>query len=563
MKQGCGLQSIAAGVFEHPPKIVCLPDGNLAAFVAKGTGPDRMACVRISRDSGDTWGEPETCFCLKDLPGDPAGGVAEAVLDRHGEIHVFMLAQWQPDARGEGERGGAGTYGGVRIDIWHARTTHARARWQAPRCLWEGYTGALNSAILLQSGRILLPFSYYVPRTWGNRGTGLDAFTFMGMFLATAIYSDDDGATWQTSNDVKVVTPDISYAYGACEPVTLQLADGRVWMLIRTQMGRFYEAFSADGAKWSRARPSRIVSSDSPAGLVRLRDGRIVLVWNNCLRHPYAYGGRQVIHAAISGDEGLTWRGGREVGRDPRRAEPPPAQGDHGTAYPFPSVTRDDQVLISTGQGAGRTLLMRLQPDYLYATRQKTNFTAGLEDWSVFGTRGVAAVPHPGKRGQRVLRLQREDEEFPAAAVWNFPSGIRGNVRLRCCCEVGTRGLIIGLTDHFSTPFDLEDGFHNVFMLTVGLARSVEGVCLEAGRWQDLCIDWDTSRRKCRVRVNGQLIRIGLQQRVSAGISYLRLRAAAEEREDGGVLVESVAADVSRSWRDAQDASGLEKAVRV
>jgi hypothetical protein len=97
-----------------------------------------------------------------------------------------------------------------------------------------------------------------------------------------------------------------------------------------------------------------IVSSDSPAGIVRLVDGRVVLVWNQCLRHPYAYGGRQVLHAAVSGDDGATWRGYREVARDPFRNDPPPTSGDHGTAYPFPVATEDNVVIISTGQGEGR-----------------------------------------------------------------------------------------------------------------------------------------------------------------------------------------------------------------
>lgn len=539
MKKTPGLKPVAAGVFEYPPKIILLPDGNLMAFVSRKNDPERMVYARFSKDNGETWSELAPLFNLKQFPGD-LPYVVEAIPDRRGEIHAFLLAQWRPDARGEGERGGPGTYNGVRIDVWHARTSGGRARWQEPRCIWEGYTGALNSSVLLRSGRILLPFSYYVPRTWGNRGTGLDAFTFMGMFNATLLYSDDDGATWRQANDLKVVTPDISYAYGACEPVALELADGRVWMLIRTQMGRFYEAFSADGATWSRAQPSRIVSSDSPAGLARLSDGRIALVWNNCLRDPYAYGGRQVIHAAISEDEGQTWLGCREVGRDPRRSEPPSTSGDYGTAYPFPVVTRDDQVIISTGQGEGRTLLMRLNPEYLYETAQKADFAAGLEDWSVFGTRGVATVPHPEKKGRKALRLQRVDAEFPASAVWNFPSGAKGSLRMCCCFEPGASGLIIGLTDHFSTPFDFEDVFNNVFTLTVRPAESGNNISLEAGRWHDLRIEWDLSRRKCRVKANGKPSGAYPLQRLSAGVSYLRLRAVAESPEVGGFLVESV-----------------------
>lgn len=541
-------KQIAAGVFAAPPKILRLPDGALMAFALERENPTRMIRARFSKDNGESWSELEPLFTIQQSPPELIA-VTEAVLDRHGEIHAFLVRQWQPDSRGEGERGGPGTYNGFRIDIWHARSTCGRTSWQEPKCIWEGYTGSLNSSVLLKSGRILLPFSYYVPRTWQNRGEGLETFTFMGMFVATVLYSDDNGTTWMLSNSLTVVTPDITYAYGACEPVVMELSDGRVWMLIRTQMGRFYESFSPDGARWSRPVPSRIVSSDSPAGLARLNDGRIVLVWNNCLRYPYAYGGRQVIHAAISEDDGRTWRGCREVGRDPRRAEPPPPTGDHGTAYPFPAVTANNKVIISTGQGERRALLVRLDPDYLYETRQKADFAAGLEDWSVFGTRGVETVSHPEKQGRSVLRIRKMDDEFPACAVWNFPSGAQGRLRVRFFLEPGAQGLIVGLTDHFSTPFDFGDVFNNVFTMIVGVKGSRGDVCVESGSWHYLQLDWDGLRMKCRVKMDGQSVGAYPLQRQSSGTSYIRLQTVSDAPEAGGLLIETVAADVSRAWR--------------
>jgi hypothetical protein len=36
---------------------------------------------------------------------------------------------------------------------------------------------------------------------------------------------------------LKVQTPDLTTILGAVEPVVLELRDGRVWMLIRTQRG--------------------------------------------------------------------------------------------------------------------------------------------------------------------------------------------------------------------------------------------------------------------------------------------------------------------------------------
>jgi hypothetical protein len=107
---------------------------------------------------------------------------------------------------------------------------------------------------------------------------------------------------------------------------------GRVWNLVRVQWGSFYESFSGDGSRFSEPQPAALVNSDSPAGLTRTDDGRLVLLWNNCQRYSYALGGRQVLHAAVSEDEGKTWIGYREVMRAPKADEPPPPGGDFGTA---------------------------------------------------------------------------------------------------------------------------------------------------------------------------------------------------------------------------------------
>ncbi len=69
-----------------------------------------------------------------------------------------------------------------------------------------------------------------------------------------------------------------------------------------------------------------------------------------------------MLHAAVSADDGESWRGYREVFRDPRDTEPPPVRGDHGTAYPFPVATADDRVLFASSQGSTRRALSVLDP---------------------------------------------------------------------------------------------------------------------------------------------------------------------------------------------------------
>ncbi|MBI3986539.1 MAG: exo-alpha-sialidase [Lentisphaerae bacterium] len=558
--------------FPYKPVILRLGDGTLQAVFPRcgeGIGAEKAPYVaseiaaRFSRDNGRTWTEEQALFRLPSAHGGWWGveGI-EAFVDDQDEVHVFLLN----DARtgvvpsetsagattgGEAERPAADTLQTMRLDIWHAKSGDGRKNWRSPQCLWKGYTGALNSVIQLRNGRILLPFSYLTDRAWGgNRGGGLDSFTFKGQYDCTLLYSDDRGATWHLSPAaLNVVVPDIVSAYGAVEPVVVELMDGRVWMLIRTQLGRFYESFSRDGIAWSAPRPTGLLSSDSPPGLVRLSDGRLVMFWNLCLRYPYAYGGRQVLHAAISGDDGKTWRGYREVLRDPLRGEPPPPTGDHGTGYPFPMVANDDLVILSSGQGPERKryACVLIDPAWLYETRQKADFTAEQGEWHTFGTKGVVFAPHPEKKRQHVLSIRKPEKDWPAAAVWNFPAGLRGRLTLKVFLKPGFGGARIGLTDHFSAPFDLEDGFYNLFTLEIGLGgRIADGVALLADAWSAISFSWDCARRRCRVSVAGRKAAVLTQARASdSGPCYLRLASAAETTDEAGWLVEAVAADVS------------------
>jgi hypothetical protein len=537
----------SAASFDERPKIVQLPDGTfMALFVHTSNGVQEVV-ARISNDNAQTWSPSQSLFKLPQEPGNWGG--PEALVDRSGEIHLFFLndAHTGVIRTGEDQRPKVGQMGQRRLDIWHTKSINSRKSWQAPKRIWEGYTGALNSVVQLKNGRILLPFSYLTNRRWNRRGEGLDSFTFMGQFNCTVAYSDDDGATWRLSTpDLKVQVPDIVSAYGAVEPVVIELKDGRVWMLIRTQLGRFYESFSSDGIKWSYPQPSAIISSDSPAGLVRLTDGRIVLLWNNCQRFPYAHGGRHVLHAAISSDEGKSWRGYREVAQDPYRDQPPPPSGDHGTAYPFPVATKEGKVLFATGQGKGRVLVKWLDPRWLYETRQQSDFSGrGLSDWSTFGTRGVELISAPDNPSRRLLRLRTAASDWPAAAVWNFPAAERGRLRLRLRLERGFGGVNIALTDHFSVPFDAEDQFHNLYNLRVGAGGELPGGAkLEVERWQEIELEWEAGKRECLVKVGGRKVAVLKQQREGTGASYLRMRALAKEEERGGLLVEQVSVEV-------------------
>ncbi len=518
---------------------VQLADGRLMGIL--GSPINGFAIARYSTDGGYTWSNDRSLFRFP--VGQGVWTIENAFLGQDGEVHLVChnFPAKQP----------ASLYQ-MRYDIWSVRSTDDVRKWQAPKLVWKGYSGSLLSVTQLRDGRILIPFCYLTPRTWAHRGTGSDAFTYMGRFSSTVAYSDDDGQKWHVSpQELKEQTPYIG-ADGGIEPIVIQLEDGRVWMLIRTQDDYFFESFSKDGSVWSPPQPTRIISSDSPAALLRLKDGRILMLWNNTQRFSYANGGRAVLHAAVSSDDGKTWRGYREVARDSLVVNPPPPNGDYGVSYSVPALTKEGEVItsLSTGPGGGEYIL-HIDPDWLDETHQHDNFSSGLAQWSTFGTKGVVLVPDPDKPGSACLEVRKASPDWAAAAVWNFPMGRKGTLRLRVLLKPEFAGARISITDHFSVPFDPLDVNYNLYNFWIGPGGKLKnGQEIKPGRWHNLEIKWDCDRGQAWVICDNRLVGALRQTRMTAGVSYLRIVSTAQSASDAGLLIGSVDADVSASWNN-------------
>lgn len=69
--------------------------------------------------------------------------------------------------------------------------------------------------------------------------------------------------------------------------------------------------------------------------------------------------------------------------------------------------------------------------------------------------------------GKPAFSMPRE----AAGAVWNFSLAARGRMVLKLMLKPGFSGALLGLTDHFSVPFDAEDRFFNLFNLETEVNR--------------------------------------------------------------------------------------------
>ncbi len=509
-------------------------------------GDKTQLVISESSDWGESWSEPKT---LCDLPGEGWGGTA-ALRTRDGELQVFMV---KGRKIGEGKRPAIDRF----IDLWQLHSSEGVTRWSEPKCLYEGWLGSISNAIQLDNGRIVMPFGMSI----GGRVAGPPT----GRHELTVVYSDDNGQTY-TMSPARLTSP--CYAdyngsnEGACEPAAVQLKDGRVLMFMRTQTGFLYESISKDGSDWPAATASRLHSSTGPPYLIRLKDDRIVLFWNNCEMPPrvdkqLVYGGRDALHAAIADPELKSWRGFREIYRDPNRNATPPKRGDRGTAYPDAVAMPDGRIGVSSGQG-GLRALMRIDPEWLYQTQQSDDFSTGLDGWSVFKafgpasrawrdrTQGAQLIDHPSKAGAKVLHVRRPDEKDPDGAVWNFPMARAGKLTLRVLLQEGSAGGSVALGDRFFDPTDDNGEAKAIFLLPVQIGAKIgESAACAAGQWYTMDLQWDLNQSSCQVSVDGKpAAKFSPQNDSKNGVCYLRLRSAAKSVDPAGLLVESVNVEV-------------------
>lgn len=186
-----------------------------------------------------------------------------------------------------------------RRSLDEGRTWSDRYKYRIPT--EKGYTGytAQNNArlIRLRNGRILLP--------------AFDGWVRGAIIRSFVLYSDDDGASWKKGGDIDIRDIAPHNTFGADEPAVVALKDGRVMMIIRTNMGFMAKSYSADGGlTWGKPEPIRgLVSPNSPASVKRIpQTGDLLLVWNNSKTED-----RRPLNSAVSKDDGRTWQNIRSI----------------------------------------------------------------------------------------------------------------------------------------------------------------------------------------------------------------------------------------------------------
>ena len=297
--------------------IIPLRDGSLLYATTEfvGGGADHATATivgRFSTDGGRTWGQQRVLqenvgkqnvmsVTLRRMPpGDDNSPLGMYFLIKNSQTDLDVALRISPD---DGK-----TFGEPLIITRE-----------------PGYHIMNNDRVTqLSTGRLICPVST-TPDIFAKGG---------GHLICVCHYSDDGGRTWKQSQG-NIDQP----GRGAMEPEVVELADGKLLMIIRTQHGHIATSNSTDGGDhWSAPSKLSVEAPESPATIRTIpATGDLLLVWNKVYTPGTGHGGQRTpLTAAVSSDVGKTWQHVRPFETSP----------DHGFAYTS-VLFHKDRVLLS------------------------------------------------------------------------------------------------------------------------------------------------------------------------------------------------------------------------
>lgn len=271
--------------------MVVLKDGRLLCVYSHyhaGEGwdlsPAHLAAT-TSDDGGRTWSAPHRTIGMEEGSADNVMSVS--LLRASAGDLLIAYADQTPEMKARG---------------MVLRRSGDDGRTWSPRQSISPENGNIHQAnnaslVPLESGRIVLAMREYVD----------------GIRWPYALFSDDDGRTWQAGQHVPDpgLTDEQQRGQNVNEPSICELADGRLFMTMRSIAGGQFFSWSGDrGETWTKPVLSPLRGACSPAILRRIPQSDDVLAL-----FTYHYGNRTRLLSAVSSDGGLTWRHLKRVER--------------------------------------------------------------------------------------------------------------------------------------------------------------------------------------------------------------------------------------------------------
>ncbi|MBO7741099.1 MAG: exo-alpha-sialidase [Victivallales bacterium] len=429
-----------------------------------------------------------------------------------------------------------------------------------------------------------------------------------GVYSHWLYISDDNGVTWRKSfmptppvaDTLQYPHKGLRWVHPGIEPSVTELPSGRLMVLMRTSMDIHYQAFSDDGGEtWTAAEPSPFYSTATMPGIYALSDGRVLAIWNNTtplaeVDHttqtptrvlPWLVRGdgedvftnRDALHAAISDDEGRSWRGFREIVLNPRRNDSD-WRTNNGSWISFDKSVHQNQVielpenkvLVNYGQHENCAGIMIFDLKFLDARRRSDDFRFGLKDWSTHlyyrsHSGGCICAGHCAWNRRSGAQLVPTGDDDPTeslligrhpdarlhsdleGAVWNFPAAAQAEIRTEMTIVPGSRGIRISLADRWINPSDEHVAEYALFTFQLDGEGKINGVqAAEPGKRFTLTLKYDLESGTASAEVNGTVVTAPVTQSIappfgkSFQISYAHFQTLAESADEKGVLLHNI-----------------------
>ena len=347
------------GYWIHP-KAEEIPGLKTGPFVRLGNGDiltveGNKSC--ISKDEGKTWTEysiftDSSRFEIR---------IERALIRTKEGVIILAFANDREKANWNWQNDIADSPGSI-LPTYAVRSLDEGKTWEYPQKLHDEWTGANRDIIETKNGNVVIS-SMMMRHNPGHH-------------TIVTYTSKTNGLNWVRSNVIDL--GGVGHHSGVTEATIEQLRDGRIWMLMRTNWGVFWEAFSDnEGLTWKNFKPTKIDASSAPGLLQRLESGRLFLVWDRANpegQSSYRMSGgdgissevahsnnREELSVMFSDDDGKTWTKPVVIARVTEKSK------IKNLAYPRVFEARPGEIWITTTYAgfAGELSIKLYEKDFL------------------------------------------------------------------------------------------------------------------------------------------------------------------------------------------------------
>lgn len=301
----------------HAANLLSLPNGDLLCFWFAGTweGKSGVSIAMSRLDHGSNrWALP---VVLANNPGysdqNPVPFLAP-----DGRIWLFYTSQ-------------KANKGQTTAVVYELTSDDHGHTWTTPAVLFPEHGSFIRQHLVTLDHEWIFP-------TYRSASPGIT--TNAQNDISIVKISKDNGTTWSDC--------EVPNSGGLVQMNIIKLTPDHLIAFFRSRYADWiYRSQSSDGCNWSSPVPTQLPNNNASIQVVKLKDGHLVLVFNNTqagtTREKPRTASRKILSVALSTDDGKTWPWVRDLQSG---EEPPTFRRGEDPEYAYPSVVQSPDGMI-------------------------------------------------------------------------------------------------------------------------------------------------------------------------------------------------------------------------